>query len=88
MSDELASVQLKEHKLFYTQTKSRVEVTPVRAILAYGSPLMRVVLHWSYWLPYKKYRDTLSQEKLMFIVVYSYGEAGAGVTSTLLLMCV
>ncbi len=34
----------------YTQTKSRVDITPVRAISAYGSPFMRIVLHWSHWL--------------------------------------
>ncbi len=35
-----------DYKAYYTQTKSRVEVAPVRALSAYGSPVMRVVLHW------------------------------------------
>ena len=41
----------------YTQTKSRVEVALVRAISAYGSSIMRVVLHWAHWLPYKTMKD-------------------------------
>ncbi len=39
----------------YTQIKRRVVLALVSVILEYDSTLMRVVLHWSHWLPYKKY---------------------------------
>ncbi len=68
--------------MFYTQNKRRVVVALGSAVSAYGSPLLRVVLHWSHWLPYKK---------LVLSVVLSkiYGNSStSGVTSTLLLTCV
>ncbi len=40
--------------LYYTQNKRRVVIALVSPISACNSPLMRVVLHWAHWLPYKK----------------------------------